>query len=656
MILGLTSLAWGAGPDLEAVPPAAAEVPVVEIHETPVPDDGSTVSAEDVGSAVDLGDVLATTPGLVTRRLGGPGSAAWVSVRGAPARATLVRLDGIALNPDGGSAADLADLPLAGLGAVQIRRGLVADGALGAPMGGVVDVSTLDLARGAYALTARAGGPAYGEVSAVGAIGRGPVDVLVGGAGFATTGRFLAYDDRGTRFNDDDDAWVLRQPAAITQATGLLRGRWAGARTSVTVLNHVLGRQEQIPGPLGAPSVDVSQSTWRELVGVTVEGDRGPWSGDAGAWWLARGERTDDPSAELGIGAAWQRDAYQHGGAQARGGHRWRLASLEVTTSARAESYRRDTPTGVALTAARAVIGASVAADVHTRDRRFSVLPVLEIRALPKATAVDVAATPWLPRLTVVGRLSRSWTLRVAAGRTFRPPDLSERYGVRGQSRGNPDLRPESAWQGEAALTWSHVGAVDARWTATAFLARREDAIVWIQNAQRQLVPTNLGDARVAGVEAEATIATQALRVRLAAGWTDARNLSEDAALRGAVLPGVPQALLDAVAEVRLSPHANVGALCSHQSGTFRDAGNTSPVPARTTLDAWLRVQTETGLQLTAGARNLLNQRTVTVPRDPQRPDAGVTTTAWTDLAGWPLPGLQPFVEVEWRPTPRARP
>ncbi len=656
MILGLISLAWGADPSPEVDTEAAAEVPVVEIRSTSLPDDASTTSADDIGSAVDLGDVLATTPGLVTRRLGGPGSATWVSVRGAPARATLVRLDGIGLNPDGGSAADLADLPLAGLGEVRVQRGLVADGALGAPMGGVVDVSTLTLARGQYALTGRAGGPAYVEASGVGATGHGPVDLLLGGATFATTGRFVAYDDRGTRFNDADDVWVVRQPAAIQQATGLLRARWAGPRTAVTVLNHTLGRKEQIPGPLGAPSIDVRQGTWRALVGADVAGERGPWSGRIGGWWLARGERTDDPSAELGIGTPWQRDGYQHGGAQLSGEHRWGIATVTVTTSARAESYRRDTPAGVALTASRAVLGASVAANIHTRDGRLSVHPVIEVRGLPKATAVDVAASPVLPRLTVIGQLSRAWTLRVAAGRTFRPPDLSERYGVRGQSRGNPDLRPESAWQGEAALSWRHEGRIEAHVAATGFLAHRTDAIVWIQNAQRQLVPTNFGSARVAGVEAEATLTTDVVHARLSAGWTDARNLSDDPALRGATLPGVPQALLDAVGEIRLSRHARLGALCSHQSGMFRDAANTNPVPGRTTVDAWLGVATDAGLRLTAGARNLLNQRTVTVPRDPLRPDAGTTTTAWTDLAGWPLPGLQPFVEVEWRPTPKDRP
>lgn len=653
MIALLLTLGWTPSHASEA---DDGDAPVIEIRDTEVQPDASRRAAGEVGSAVDLGDVLATTPGLITRRLGGPGSATWVSVRGAPARATLVRLDGIALNPDGGSASDLADLPLAGLGEVIVQRGLIADGTLGAPMGGVLDISTVRLARGTYALTGRAGGPAFAEANGVGATGRGPVDVLIGGAAFATTGRFLAWDDRGTRFNDEDDGWVVRAPAAIQQATSLVRARWTGPRTAVTLLNHALVRDEAIPGPLGAPSTDVRQGTWRELIGLTVGGDRGAWSASTSAWWLARGERTDDPSAELGIGTAWQRDGYLHGGLTVSGARRLAFGAIEASASGRGESYRRATPAGDALTAARGVFGASLSADLRTRDRRVSVRPVIEVRALPKATAVDVAATPVLPRLTVIGQLADALTLRIAGGRTFRPPDLSERYGVRGQSRGNPDLKPESAWQGEVALAWRSSGTVTANLAATGFVAHRQDAIVWLQNAQQQLVPTNFGAARVGGAELEGALEVHPLRLRASASWTDARNLSPDPSLRGRVLPGVPRALVDAIAVFDLTNHAGIGCLVSHQSGTFRDAANTSPVPARTTLDAWLTARTDAGLRLTVGARNLTNQRTILIPRDPQTPSAGVARTAWTDLAGWPLPGLQPFVEVDWRPTPRAQP
>ena len=83
------------------------EVPDGEITVTGTPDSGppagtTEVQVDDVARPADgLEDVLATVPGVRVRRLGGLGAFAGVSLRGTAFRQSLVRLDGIPLNPDG---------------------------------------------------------------------------------------------------------------------------------------------------------------------------------------------------------------------------------------------------------------------------------------------------------------------------------------------------------------------------------------------------------------------------------------------------------------------------------------------------------------------------------------------------------------------------
>src|SRR5207244_12222771 len=77
------------------------------------------------GEAPTVAELLATSPGVSVQRSGGPGQAAFVSLRGASPDQTLVLLDGIPLQGPGGDAIDLSTLPFSFVSKVVVGRGVL---------------------------------------------------------------------------------------------------------------------------------------------------------------------------------------------------------------------------------------------------------------------------------------------------------------------------------------------------------------------------------------------------------------------------------------------------------------------------------------------------------------------------------------------------
>ena len=95
-----------------------------------------------------------------------------------------------------------------------------------------------------------------------------------------------------------------------------------------------------------------------------------------------------------------------------------------------------------------------------------------------------------------------SLLFRSSVGRSFRAPALDELYhpSQRGFS-GNPDLKPESAWEGELGLKWQFKQQqyVDV----SAFARHLDDTILYLNRNAFEVRPENVGQADVVGFEIE---------------------------------------------------------------------------------------------------------------------------------------------------------
>ncbi len=132
------------------------------------------------------------------------------------------------------------------------------------------------------------------------------------------------------------------------------------------------------------------------------------------------------------------------------------------------------------------------------------------------------------PHLAGSLRLTNQLKLRASGGYGFRLPTYTDLYYSDPATIGNPNLKPESAWSGEAGADWaiSHLTL-----SATGFYNRQHETIDYLRTASlpNSLLPAdctvntwcaaNLSGLRFAGVESSATwVPTTGQKIQLA--WT----------------------------------------------------------------------------------------------------------------------------------------
>jgi vitamin B12 transporter len=104
-----------------------------------------------------------------------------------------------------------------------------------------------------------------------------------------------------------------------------------------------------------------------------------------------------------------------------------------------------------------------------------------------------------LPGTSAAYDLGRDWTLRGSIQRSYRAPTLNERYYVPG---GNPQLKPEQGWSGEAGYQFRANGSgLEFRHELTAFTRLIDNWIIWLGGAI--WTPHNLAQVWSRGLETD---------------------------------------------------------------------------------------------------------------------------------------------------------
>jgi iron complex outermembrane receptor protein len=133
------------------------------------------------------------------------------------------------------------------------------------------------------------------------------------------------------------------------------------------------------------------------------------------------------------------------------------------------------------------------------------------------------------PHLAGSVRLAHQLKLRASGGYGFRLPTYTDLYYSDPATIGNPNLKPESAWSGEAGADWAPSSRISL--SATGFYNRQHDTIDYLRAASlpNSLLPAgclvntwcavNFSGLRFAGAESSATLApARGQKVQLA--WT----------------------------------------------------------------------------------------------------------------------------------------
>ena len=183
----------------------------------------------------------------------------------------------------------------------------------------------------------------------------------------------------------------------------------------------------------------------------------------------------------------------------------------------------------------------------------------------------------WLPS---GGLILAPWEwlrLRGQASRAYRVPTFDELFHPdEGFIRGNPNLRPEDAWNYDASVELrfgAFEEAVDLRLRGGWFRREIEESIVWVLINPRTTAPVNTGEAVVDGFEASAKL--QLTRwLRLTGSYTDLDGRRDT---NRQPLPGQPE--YEGFARAQLGPeHAwklvgeirRVGEILVNEGGSRR--------------------------------------------------------------------------------------
>ncbi len=615
-----------------------------------------------------LAEVVARTPGVHVRSLGGLGQFSSVSIRGSTSQQVGVFLDGVPVTSSFAGLLDLADLPIEGMSRVEIHRGFVPIAFGAASLGGAIDLVSAapdDARPHAHAMV---GFGSFLTRQARGGVVLVPRRRLAIGMRVAyggTRGNFPYFDDGGTPVSTVDDRTGERVNAGYDRVLGQLRIDARAGAWRIGVQELVSWKQQGIPGPAAAPAREAAQS---EVVARTTA-SAGRAIGRPGGsleWVLGLGvgrRRFVDPLAEIGVGdddqVAVTIDAYIS--------PRWRVplwrgAFLTAMADQRTEWLAIDQrvermPSGDA-DRARLGFGAGAELEQFLWDGRVQLVPAVRVDGFVSRFAVaddegeqDDEGTNSLsagvsPRFGARVSPLEILSVRGSVGRFLRAPSLVELFGDRGFFVGNEGLRPEHGLAADGGVVVDvDRPRVRAYAQLAGFWSKSRDLIQWV-SAGSVARPQNVAGARVRGLEAAANVADGEGMAELAIHYTllDAVDRSGAPDRDGNALPGRPRHDLYtrasfgrafAVRGVAVEPR--VAYTVELVARTYLDPHERYVLPPR--LLQGIGVELHVARRVHAGfeVRNLLDVRTstVTLPIASDRP----SVVPVADFIGYPLPG-----------------
>jgi iron complex outermembrane receptor protein len=633
----VVALAAGGGPapDDENDPAPVNPDPVVEETvevRAEAPDDedvaafSTTIDGDELAeSAIDLADVLRRVPGARIRDYGGLGSYATVSLRASTPEQVVVLVDGVPRNRALGGAVDLSSIPASQIESVTVYRGF-APASLGpAGIGGVVDVRTRDGAEGAGGrIDVVAGELGTARVSAGWTLPTGPVARLTANAsGLRSDGDFR-YLDTGTvpDFDPDDDVVLRRANNELGEAA--LSLRWlrtarAGAELALGLRAH--DRERGVPGPDGQQSDTAELDESRRELSGSFRTRVAPLDGSVEISGHAfredvrfrdpAGLRATDARTVLdggGLAAVLRSDRGRHHGLVRADAGVERADSTDRALDASDRGGVRRVTTAATVEDLLAVGRVALAPSVRweRRDDEF----VAGAPGIVGPPATDLGEDELSGKIGAALALGPRWTMRGSAGSFFRPPSLVELFGDRGALRGNPRLASERGRAielGVARRTLRQRLGIEA----VGFARKTDDLIVLEPQSQGVLVPRNLAQVEVAGIELDLSARVgHGLRVDAALTLQDPRDTSGGG---DEPLPFEPDELAWLGASWIRGRLAADWEVTHVGSNAFED----ERITARTIHDARLSWDAGSGVEIGLDVRNVFDRMTRDVARHP---------------------------------------
>ncbi len=624
---------------------------------------------------VDVGELLEAVPGAHVRRQGGEDGLSTLSLRGTSSSETSVVLAGVPLTGGGDPALDLSTLPLWPGARVRVFRSFTPAGLGPGSLGGTLALdppSPHDPERTLVWVGVGSFGAARMRVGDVRALGDGPdaPRVAVGLSASRATDDFSYYN---AQLGHDTDQVNAQHAQVQTLASYMLPFHLGTSAREGELTVTVMGqaRRQHLPGTPYLSTPNQVLSSDRELTSVQASVQEGRGALYTRVWGRREDLKlSDDPVASQGtLTPSTEDDAiWAAGGAFGWRGAPVKGAKLDALIDASGEWFAPGDFRGITAppNATRASVGsgldASYAISAATTVAVSGRLDGWNDAASSNASRLELRPTAHGGVETTTGPLA----LAAHGGLLARPPSFLERYGDHGSFLGDPNLKTESAVTVDAGarlagrthdsgvLDWHASGDLDV----SVFATWATDLITFVaQGAQGSALATNIGRARILGLELGAHGEVGPFFARVAYTLLSTENLSACSG-NGTItftastcvrppLPGRPSDDLVTDVGVHLGPvRARYG--LDVVSGEYADTIGDVGVPARVlqSTGASLDVPHVPGLRIAIDVRNLFDVRTGTYAGafGPIREPIG-------DAYLYPLPGRSVLGTIRYETT-----
>ena len=557
---------------------------------------------------VSAPDVLSRVPGVQLKRTGAKSDLATASIRGATAAQTPVYLAGIRVNDDVSGSADLSTVPLWMLDRVEVFRGNAPVQADRLGIGGAVFFEPRLPSGPELRLGQMLGSFHSSGTWLSAAVGSPDASALLAVRRESARNDYEYVNDAGTRFERDDDDRVRRDNADFANYDTWTIGRYRVGRSGrVVAMMNAFDREQGVTGFSVIPATASRARVRRQLVGVS---SNVPCSGRPDRQSRCRVELATsgvlastsltDPDRELSLGAT---RLYSRG-RRASQSLRWqqRIGPSVTVTASGDQGFEQlvmtqDQSLGAfAVNARRSVTRAVASVSV----RPWRPLTLVGLSALECHSTRGPGSSDTCGVLEPVGRLGAEvelvpWLAALGnVGRYVRVPTLGELYGMSPLVRGNPELLPEKGVNADLGVRLSGVGqdsGLAAYVDAFAFRRTVSDLVSY-RRSFRQLIPFNVGEARVQGLELQSQASWRRnLKAELSLTLLDPRDTSPDRSLENDILPLLSRMVLVHHLEGSVEPGVKgvdrlaLGLRFVHRSSRYQDPAGLIVIPHHTTAD-----------------------------------------------------------------------
>lgn len=602
--------------------PLSLAAQTIYVIAPPIHDDSPEVTTEPTAFAQSVAmdryagrfatteQVLAQAAGANVRSMGGLGSYATLSMRGASAQQCLVLIDGRRLNTPSGGGVDISKIPVSAIERIDIIRG--SDAALygEAAMGGIVNIITKDPGQKPKAdLSATVG--SYGLYEA-----RGFLSTPMGknaGLALMLSGRqalnvYAFENNNGTENDETDDFKDRRDNNALQGHSYHAKLAFHPGDWVLRVSSHGTDVYKEMPGIITFPTPQAYQNYSLRGYAASAQGPLGVLDLN---FDIGRTDQEDvyhDPGSSSYL-SSYSRTATATHQAQVAAAYRPGIFSIEPRISHLHEGVR-DEESGT-----RTRRTSSGALTLGCRPDPF------ELQATLRLDDNSAFGSRWTYRTGAAWTLADWLKLKSNAGTGYRVPSFYELYYNHGFIAGNQGLEPEKSF------SWDIGPVIELAWgglSCNYFTQRYTDLIVYVLQSGLYYKPYNLSRSTAEGVELYAWIAPNEW-LRLSGNYTFNRALDATGEPNqdGGQIPGQPRNLANLQLDLKTDlKDVTLGMYAAYHyiEGNFITRANTKKLSDRRIVNCGITLAASRRVCLSADVKNLMDRQV-------------------TDLRGFPLEG-----------------